>query len=97
MRVTIIPQDGKVVIDGKSYDGINLSSIDPNIHAIQWYDTYGEIEILDSRGNHAENQEITSFDNYLFVVDLWKIADDEQKKKELEFKAALEAKIGQIL
>lgn len=46
MRLTIIPIDGSVYKDGVSYSGLDLStcSIPTNIHALQWYDTEGEIE-----------------------------------------------------
>jgi len=74
MRITIIPSDGRVNIDGKSYGGIDLSFIDPNIHAIQWYDTEGEVEIKDSRGRIVENREITSFDEFASVIPLWETA-----------------------
>jgi len=44
MRVTVIPSDRFIRRDD---DAANLSSWpfnDSNVHAIQWYDTYGEIE-----------------------------------------------------
>lgn len=79
MRITIIPSDSRVAINGVGYDGINLSSIDPSIHAVQWYDTDGEVEIKDARGRMVENRVITSFDEFAFVIPLWeaaKAADD---------------------
>lgn len=48
MKVTIIVEDSIVIIDGIVYEDIDLSSLDSDIHAIQWYDTYGEIEVKDS-------------------------------------------------
>jgi hypothetical protein len=74
MRITVIPQDKTVVIDGESYGGINLSNLDSNIHAIQWYDTDGEVEIKDARGRMVENREITSFDEFASVILLWEEA-----------------------
>ena len=74
MRATIISEKGRVVIDGESYDDIDLSSLDPSIHAIQWYDTSGEVEIKDARGRIIENREITSFDEFAFILPLWEAA-----------------------
>jgi hypothetical protein len=74
MRATIVPENGRVIIDGESYDDIDLSSVDSSIHAIQWYDTYGEVEIKDARGRMIENREITSFDEFAFVIPLWETA-----------------------
>ena len=44
MRVTIVPSDKFI---RKDSDFVNLSEWnfnDSNIHAIQWYDTWGEVE-----------------------------------------------------
>lgn len=89
MKITIIPQDGVVSIDGVSRSGIDLSSIDPSFHAIQWFGEDGEIEIKNARDKHIENREITSFDEFAFVIPLWEAADAEVKKKQAEFEAIL--------
>jgi hypothetical protein len=44
MRVTIIPQDRWIRRDGDMANLPEWSFDDANIHAIQWYDTEGEIE-----------------------------------------------------
>jgi hypothetical protein len=80
MRVTIVPQDGFVSVDGEGYTGINLSSLDSNIHAVQWYDTEGDVEIVDNRGRHIENREITSFDEFASVIPLWEAAKAAKQK-----------------
>ena len=89
MRVTIIPKDGRVVVDGEGYGDIDLSSIDPIVHAIQWYDTEGEVEIKDARGRMVENRVITSFDEFAFVVPLWEAAAEAARLKQLEHEAAV--------
>jgi hypothetical protein len=89
MRVTIIPQDGLVSIDGVGFDKLDLSSLDPTIHAVQWYDTEGEIEIKDARGRMVENREITSFDEFAFVIPLWENAQVERERKLQEQAAAM--------
>lgn len=71
MRITVVPSDGRVNIDGEGYSDIDLSFLDPAIHAIQWYDTEGEVEIKDAHGRMVENREITSFDEFASVIPLW--------------------------
>lgn len=46
MRLTVIPDDKTIGIDNHSFLNINddWSWIPPNVHAFQWYDTWGEIE-----------------------------------------------------
>ena len=75
MRITVIPEDGTVSIGGVGYSGIDLSPIDPSVHAVQWYDTDGEIEVKDARGRIVENRVITSFDEFAFVIPLWEMAN----------------------
>jgi hypothetical protein len=77
MRLTIIKNDGYVAIDGEGYLGINLLSLDESVNAVQWYDTYGEVEIRDNRSRIIENKEVTNIDEYLFVVPLWQEKKDE--------------------
>jgi hypothetical protein len=59
-RITVVKGDGLIIVDKEGYNGIDLSFLDPNIHAIQWYDTWGEIERKDERNRHLPNEEITS-------------------------------------
>ena len=47
MRVSIIVPDNVVSIDGAVTEYADLSSLSADIHAIQWYGTYGEIERKD--------------------------------------------------
>lgn len=50
MRLTIIPFDGFVNVDGNSkFQPLDLSScgIPIDVHALQWYDTRGWIEFRD--------------------------------------------------
>lgn len=44
MRLTIIRADGAVYKDSLPYTGLDLSNIPANVHALQWYETEGEIE-----------------------------------------------------
>ena len=99
MKVTIISQDQFVSIEGEGYYGINLSDIDPNIHAVQWYDVEGIVEIKDARGNICENRVITSFDDFTFVVPLWeavKAKSDKDKAEFAPFQKEHDAQIAEI-
>lgn len=49
MRLTVIPSDAAVYVDGEVRVPLNLSScgIPADVHALQWYDTRGWIEFSD--------------------------------------------------
>lgn len=63
MRLTIIPVDGSVYKDNYAYSGLDLSFAPSDVHALQWYDTYGEVEFkrqfVDGQIIHPQNQIIT--------------------------------------
>lgn len=44
MKVSIIPVDGAVYVDGYSFAHLDLSGIPPNVHALQWEGESGWIE-----------------------------------------------------
>lgn len=46
MRLTIVPEDRTLGIDGEFLLKVqqNLDWIPQNVHAVQWYDTWGEVE-----------------------------------------------------
>jgi hypothetical protein len=81
-RITVIREDGIVVVDGESYDGIDMTNVPSFIHAIQWHNNYGYIEIVDN--DHEDDYHIMdtiridSFDEYEFLFDLWR-----ERKREL--------------
>jgi hypothetical protein len=81
MRVSIIPVDGYVSVDGEGFDKLDLSFISADVHAIQWFDTDGEVEIKDSRGRITQNQPIDSIAPYQAAIDAWQIAKDEAALK----------------
>ena len=75
MRLTIIPFDGFVSVDGLGFSGLDLSSFDPSIHAIQWYGEFGEMEIKNPvTGKMVENREITSIEEYQNAIAAWQNA-----------------------
>ena len=85
MRLTYIKSDKSIGIDG-AFLTVDNSSFDQEVDAIQWYDTYGEIEFLNRQ---QRNNEIFEDINYIQpLIDLWnaeKINQDqliaEQEKK----------------
>jgi hypothetical protein len=80
MRVTIIPTDGFVSVDGEGYGNIDLSFMASDIHALQWYETEGELEIKDARGRIVENRKIDSLEPYQPALDAWQVAKEVAKE-----------------
>ena len=50
MRLTIVPIDKMVGSNGLFFVDLDLSACDipQNIHALQWYETEGEVEFIDN-------------------------------------------------
>ena len=79
MRVTIIPADGFVSVDGKGYGELDLSFINPSIHAVQWYGESGEVEVKNpATGKMVENREITSLDDFQSAIAAWQAAREAE-------------------
>jgi len=72
MRVTIIADDSAVYVDGEAIT-VDLAGIDPDIHAIQWYDTWGEVEFTTDFSKYPPtrkpNMFITDLSPYQVFVD----------------------------
>jgi len=78
MRVTIVPADQYVSVDGIGFSNLDLSLMAPDIHAIQWYETYGEVEIKDpTTGRMLRNDVIDSLGPYQLTLDAWQAAKTE--------------------
>lgn len=79
MRMTIVNKDGVMTIDGVTYP-IDTTSLAENVHAVQWYDTFGEVEIKDIVTNKmVENRTITSIEEYQPLIDQWNVKDQAAK------------------
>lgn len=76
MRLTIIPSDQIVIKNGKA---LNFPFVLPDIRAVQWYGSSGEVEYTDSR----PNKKITSLAPYQSVADAY-----QTEKTRLEDEAA---------
>jgi hypothetical protein len=92
-NITIIPEEGLVIVDGKGFSGLDMSSLIENkrIHAIQWYgdQDYGEVEYkpvhvsgvgLRKPGNLV----VASTRLFDGVISEWKAAKEATENKEVE-------------
>lgn len=80
MRLTIIKDDSTVIIGGVYYE-IDVSALPSGFHALQWYETWGEIEWKDERGRMVRNEEISSMNDYQWVIDAWNVKHEEEQQK----------------
>jgi hypothetical protein len=62
MRLTIVPIDKKVGVNGLFFGDLNLATCDipPNIHALQWYETEGEVEFINNPDRTKPQNELIS-------------------------------------
>jgi len=69
MRVTIIPIDTFCAVDGIGFDGIDMTSVPKDVHAVQWFGTWGEQELLDLKtGRIDRNENIDNLDAFQAVL-----------------------------
>lgn len=86
MKLTIVADDNSVGVDGEYFGPLDISQLDPAVHAVQWYGEYGEVEFKTVFANGAltkpQNQFITDITPFQFAVDAWNVAkakDTEEK------------------
>ena len=102
MRLTIIPVDGAVYKDGYPYVDLDLTFAPSDVHALQWYDTYGEVEFkrqfVDGQIVHPQNQVITALPDWVAQAlvkwdeaDAARIANEEAARLAAEEAAAAQA------
>lgn len=72
MKLTIIPSDGLVGVDGTFYP-VDMTGIDPGIHAVQFNGAAGEIEFVDKADANEEIKDVAAFQ---FLIDRWQAAHD---------------------
>lgn len=76
MHVTIIRPDGFVSIDGVGYSNLDLSSIAPSIHAVQFNGAFGWIEFVETEDFiKPDNQQITSIAQFEAAITAWASAN----------------------
>lgn len=73
MRLTIVPSDRIVLIDGVAKFDIDLSFCPPEVHAVQWYGTFGWVEFKENYDTleKAPNQRIEDLGIYQQAIDAW--------------------------
>ena len=55
-KLTIVPEDGMISIDGLSYFELSMTGVPKDIHALQWYGKGGETEYkADDYGDSKPN------------------------------------------
>jgi hypothetical protein len=89
MRVTIIPSDYFCSVDGVGFSGVNVTSVPPEVHAVQWHSTHGEEEIIDPATERMlGNRHIANLNSYQDVLNsYWEIRaayDQEQQEAQEE-------------
>jgi len=72
VRLTIIPSDGVVGVDGV-FRSVSMAGVDPAIHAVQFDDATGEGEI-ERKGRGAVATPITDRAPFQVFVDRWTAA-----------------------
>jgi hypothetical protein len=76
MRLTIIRVDRSVYIDSVAYSPLSMDDVPSNVHALQWFDSYGWIEFNDG----SSNQPITELPSWAITcVQEWEAADYAHK------------------
>ena len=81
MRVTIIADDNHVYVEGHA-QLVDLTGLDEDIHAVQWYGTVGEIEFKyhEIENTRAPNQRFDDFSPFQVFVDRWMIEAQKEDK-----------------
>jgi len=65
MKLSIVTDDKMVAKDGVGYFNLDISYVPNTVHALQWYETYGEIEYK-STGPYRKpaNEQITALPDW---------------------------------
>ena len=75
MNVVIIPSDGFVSVNGRGFGDLDLSWIAPEVHAVNWRGTSGEVQIVDPDTLMAvRNDEITDLAPFQQALEQWESA-----------------------
>jgi len=93
MRVTIVPSDKKICRNNIAVTLSDWPFNDSNIHAIQWYDTYGEIEFTGKpKPPNEETSDFTILQPYLDALDSYlnSLPPEPLVEVATEIKSALE-------
>lgn len=74
-KVTIVPDDGKVIIDGEARI-VDLSDMPADVHAVQWQGNEGEIEYRPGAdGSRKPNAGMSDFAPFQKYIGRWNAAE----------------------
>jgi hypothetical protein len=73
MKITIVPADGFVSVDGRGFSGLTFE-VPANVHAMVWKDTEGDAQMVDETGAIVANLVVESLLDYQGAVDAWEAA-----------------------
>ena len=80
MKVTIIPSDTYCAVDGVGYEGVDMSTVSPTVHAVQFNAGSGWIEFVTlENGTQPQNQPIDNLDQFEAVLASWAEIDYQHK------------------
>jgi hypothetical protein len=99
MRVTIVRKDGFISVDDVGFSGLDLSFLPENIHAVQWYDTVGEVEMYEPHPYKvvmAPSQQIDTLAEYQQCLDLWNATKVAHDAAVAEAEAAYAAELARL-
>jgi hypothetical protein len=88
MKISIIPIDSMVILDGVPVTFDFGPLIDPGIHAIQWDGTSGEIEYKDPK---KVNEKISDINSFQEIVDLYGTTLEQREAERLSKEQEAEA------
>jgi len=76
-KLTIVPEDGMISIDGLGYSEQSMTGVPKNIHALQWYGKGGEIEYkADDYGDSKPNIRIDDLPKWIEKsISVWETAN----------------------
>lgn len=83
MRATIVVDDNIVLVDGKPQTVDCTPLVAEGKHAVQWYDSFGEVEFRSDENPEATrkpNEKITDISPYQSYIDAWNV--ENQKSQE---------------
>ena len=85
-KLTIVPIDGLVSIDGQGYTKLSMTDVPEDIHALQWYGKGGEIEfIADDYGETKPYIRINKLPKWIEKsISVWETAKEDTEKLEAE-------------
>lgn len=83
MRVTIVVDDNLVLVQGQPETVDCSGLLSQNVHAVQWYDTWGEVEYATElqTGIRRANARITDFSAFQTYLDTWESAAQKPAAK----------------